>query len=463
MYFKKFGISGFAVVIVAIVILSIDNNLGLWKSDGRVIIHDVYPYYSFLPATFIHHDLSLGFIEGGHFNGQFITWPKVTDDGHKVITASMGMSTLYFPFFLLAHIYAVANHFPPDGYSAPYRFALIFSSFFFLILGLIYLRKLLQKYFSDLVSAIVLIIIPLATNMLWYLVVESPMSHVYNFALISIFIYHADRWHDEITLKRTIIIGLLSGFIALIRPTNLMVLIPFIVWDVKTWHEAKERVLFFLKKWHLVLLMMAAFVIVWIPQFLYWKMQAGHYLYYSYPDDQGFFFGNPQIWNILFSWRKGWLLYTPVMVFAVAGIPVLWKSHRKLFFPIVFFFIINIYILSCWWDWWYGGGFGLRAFIDMYAICAIPMAASLTWIFKQKMVLKYALITIFLLVTARSVFHHFQYHYGAIHWFSMTREAFFDSFWRVSPSEKFPQLIKNPDYMLARKGIYVYEGEQPKQ
>lgn len=460
MNIRKFGISGFAIVLVAIIVLSIDNNLGRWKADQGIILHDVYPFYAYLPATFIYHDLSLDFVEGATHNGQFILWPKITPEGKKVITASMGMSVLYFPFFLPAHVYAVCSSYPPDGYSAPYKIALMLSSAFFLILGLIYLRKLLRKYFSDLVTAIVLFIIPIATNMLWYTVVEAAMSHVFNFALISIFLYHTDRWHEEITLKRSIIIGLLAGLIALIRPTNILVLILFFFWDVKSWNEAGKRVLFFLNKWRHVLLMIIAFVLVWVPQFLYWKMQTGQYLYYSYPDDQGFFFGNPQIWNSLFSWRKGWLLYTPVMIFAVAGIAALRKNHPKLFLPILIYTLVTVYVISSWWDWWYGGGFGLRAYIDIYGVFALPMAAALTWIMNRKMVIKYALILVFLLLTARGLFHHVQYYYGAIHWFSMTREAYFDSFFRIRPSEQFPDLIKSPDYNLARQGIYKYEGEE---
>ncbi len=456
---KRLSISGLAVVIVALLVLLIDNNLGLWKHENRIIVHDVYPFYGYLPATFIYHDLKLDYLDEFYARGEYILWPKITPEGNKVITASMGMSMLYFPFFIPSHIYAVCSSFPADGYSPPYKFGLMISSAFFLILGLFFLRKLLLKYFSETVTTIVLLVIPLATNILWYTVVESAMSHVYNFALISIFLYFTDLWHEKVTIKRTVIIGFLAGLITLIRPTNILVLLLFALWDIKTLSEAWQRVLFFLHKWNHVVLMIIAFLLVWLPQFLYWKMQTGQYFYYSYPDDQGFFFGNPQIWNSLFSWRKGWLLYTPVMIFALAGIAILKKKHPKFFVPVLVYVLLNIYVISSWWDWWYGGGFGLRAYIDMYGIMAIPMAAALVWIFERGRKLKIALIIVFVLFTGRSIFHHLQYHYGAIHWMAMTREAYFDSFFRIRPSENFQNLIKNPDYELARKGIYKYEGE----
>jgi len=458
---KKFGFSKIALVIVIIAIAYINNNLGFWKDDGRVIVHDVYYYYAYLPTIFIYDDLGLEKLERGAFYGdQYIMWPKETPIGKKVILTSCGMAYLYFPFFIAGHWYAQVFDYPITGYGLPYRFALMLSCFFYLIIGLIFLRKLLLKYFSEIVSGIVILVIPLATNMLWYTVVESPMSHVYNFTLISAFLYFTDRWHEKSTVLRTIYLGLLSGLIALIRPTNILVLLVFLLWDVKTFNELGARILLFLRDWKKVLIMIAMFFLVWIPQFLYWKMQSGQFLYFSYPDDQGFFFGNPQIWNVLFSWRKGWLLYTPVMIFAIVGIPLMWRYHRKFFFPVLVFLVLNVYVLSSWWDWWFGGGFGLRAFIDMYGVMALPMAAFVSWGLSRKVVWKYFLIVLFLLITFRSTFHYVQYYYGAIHWMSMTKEAFVDSFWRVRPSDRFHELIREPDYDLARKGIYKYKDEQ---
>ncbi len=457
---NKFGFSKIALVLVIIIVGYVDNNLGLWKGEGRVIVHDVYPFYSYLPITFIYHDLALEKLENGtNYGDQFILWPKETPNGKKVITASTGMSFLYFPFFIVGHWYAQIFDYPATGYSSPYRFALMLSSFVYLIIGLFFLRKLLVKYYSEFVAGVVILVLPLATNMLWYTVVESPMSHVYSFALISVFLFLTDIWHENNTYVRTLLIGLLAGLITLIRPTNILVLLIFLLWDVKTLKELGARILLFLHNWKKVLIMVVAFILVWAPQFIYWKIQAGQFFYFSYPDDQGFFFGNPQIINSLFSWRKGWLLYTPVMIFAIAGFPLLWKNYRKFFFPLVIFLLVNIYVLSSWWDWWFGGGFGLRAYIDMYGVMALPMAAFITWGLGRKAVIKYVLIVVFLLITARSVFHHVQYHYGAIHWVAMTKDAYLYSFWRIRPTDKFKELLRKPDYDAARKGIYIYEGE----
>jgi hypothetical protein len=62
------------------------------------------------------------------------------------------------------------------------------------------------------------------------------------------------------------------------------------------------------------------------------------------------------------------------MIFAFAGIIVLWKRRSPYALPVTIFVPLNIYIIFSWWCWWYGGGFGQRAFIDSYALMAVATA-----------------------------------------------------------------------------------------
>jgi hypothetical protein len=40
--------------------------------------------------------------------------------------------------------------------------------------------------------------------------------------------------------------------------------------------------------------------------------------------------------------------------------------------------MINVYVCACWHEWWFGGGFGCRPFVEMMPILALPMAAALS-------------------------------------------------------------------------------------
>ncbi len=203
----------------------------------------------------------------------------------------------------------------------------------------------------------------------------------------------------------------------------------------------------------LLLLMAVTAVIVWLPQMVYWKEMTGHWLWFSYGSDERFFFGDPAIVKGLFSWRKGLFIYTPLMIFSFAGIIALWIRRSPHALAITTFVPLNIYIIFSWWCWWYGGGFGQRAFIDSYALMAVAAAALLSQSFSAgRRFFSVAVMTAFLLFATLSIFNNIQYYHGAIHWDSMTMEAWVDSFGRVRLSARFNDLLEAPDYEMAKKG-----------
>lgn len=456
---KYSDLSLWALLFSIIAIVYLNFHYSNWNNPKRIIIHDVQHYYSYLPAIFVYNDVSLPFKKDSDGQLGDVFYVLKSPIGKNVIITSCGMSILYFPFFIIAHIATQFMEYPNDGYSIPYRFALVMSSIFYLLIGAVFLRKFLIKYFSKLVVAITLLVVLLATNLLWYVTFEAPMSHVYSFALISIFMYVIDRWLEHPTIKYTILTGLLIGIISLIRPTNIVIVILLILWKVTSWEALKNRVIFFLERWYLIVIMISIFFIVWSPQLIYWKYVSGSFFYYSYPDEQGFFFMNPQFYSTLFSWRKGFFIYTPVMIFAVIGIGLLYKYKKDFFWPVLVYFLVSWYIISSWWDWWYGGSLGLRPFIDSYGVYSIGLATFLTWLLKRTWLLRTLLLVVFLLATMISGWHFQRYRGGSIHWVAMTREAYFDSFLSKHPNPDFYNKLRKPDYELARKGIYKYEDE----
>ena len=455
---KKFFLTrpyDIAIIFIVFFIAGTNFDHKRWERD-RVIEHDIRSYYVYLPAVFIYNDIDLGF-RGENIDkfGELI-WQIETPIGKQATITSMGMAIIYSPFFLLAHFYALISGYEADGYSLPYSFALVFSGLFYVFLGLIALKKLLLKFFSPWVTAFTIIVIVIGTNLFYYATHEAAMPHGPSFALIAWFLYLTIRWYDNPgSLKKIIILGLLAGFITLVRPTNIIVLTIFFLWGVDSFSAFKQRVLYFLKNYKLVLLMAFFFILVWVPQFIYWKYISGMFFYFSYGEAEGgFFWHNPQIFNILFSYKKGWFVYTPLMFFAFLGIFVLPWKLKQAFIPILVFNILNIYILASWWSWWFGGGFGLRSFVDSYAIMALPFATLLSAVFAQKRYIKIPIVIVFSILIWFSYFQMRQYNRGAIHYWWMNKDTYWETFLRRRPTERYWQLITIPDYEKARKGIY---------
>ena len=449
---NKWNYSKLSIIVIVLVVLFSFVSKKHWNSENRVIAWDVISYYAYLPATFIYIDPGLDFMDDYEGDHKFIFWPETTANGKKVIKTSMGMSYLYLPFFLVGHAFALITDYDSGGYSAPYKFVLQLSNLFYLIIGLIFLRKTLLRYFSEEVSSLSILLIFFATNLHYYSTHEATMSHGYSFTLIAVFIWLTIQWYEKPSFKNTIFIGLLSGLIVLVRPTNILVILFFVFWDIKTVTDLKNRFLLFYEKISSVFLMALFAFLVWIPQFLYWKIQTGSFLYFSYGNER-FFFDNPQIINGLFSYRKGWLLYSPIMIFALVAIFFLKDKLKAFFLPVLIFTMLNIYVVLSWWAWWYGGSFGLRAFIDSYAILIFPLAALLSYFYVGKKKFARSIVLILSVVfIAHGIFQTQQYYHGSIHWDSMSKASYWDSFGRLRPTEKFNSLLIPPDYEKAKKG-----------
>ena len=448
-----------ALLLSVFAVIYSDINVSKWNSTKGIIVHDITQYNAYLPTLFIYKDISLSFFNTNHDALGLGFFPKVTQIDKKAIVATYGMALLYSPFFFVGHALAAPLGYEPNGLTAPYQMALQFSSLFYFAVGLFFMRKTLMKYFSDKVIALVILATVFGSNLFWYVTGEAPMTHAYSFCLITLFLFATDKWVDKTSFWSTIQVGFLSGLITLIRPTNIIVVLLLVLWKVASLTDLKDRFFMILKHWPYILLMILMCFIVWMPQFYYWKLVSGQYLYYSYPDDQGFFFNNPQLFNNLFSWRKGWLIYTPVMAFSLIGMALMHRVNKLFFWPVLIYFLLSWYILSSWWDWWYGGGFGMRPYIDSYGVFAFGLAAFLTWAFRQRKLFKIPLITIFVLALLIGGFNNMRYHYSTIHFDSNTRATYCDDFFTLRNKPGFWETLRRPDYKLARKGIYRYEDE----
>ncbi|MEN8202388.1 MAG: hypothetical protein ABFS28_07320 [Bacteroidota bacterium] len=456
---SKISLSSIAIWIIFAAMLATMGSYHNWTrskpGERGVIKWDVISYYGYLPATFIYGDVKLGFIADKDFanNGKFMYYRL--ENGNRLIQTSMGLSILYSPFFFTAHALAPLFGQASDGYSSIYQLFLALSSLFYVIIGLFFLKRILLRYFSKGATAISLLLVGLGTNLFFYTVHEGPMSHAYNFALITIFFYLIIRWYERPALKTAIWLGLTYGMIVLVRPSNIIAGVLFLFWGVSGWTSCRERIRFLTAHVSSILVMVFFFILPWIPQFIYWKAITGSFIYNSYgPSGSSFFLDSPHIREILFSYRKGWFVYTPVMLLATMGLAFL-KGKLKQGSPgILIYLVLQVYLLSSWWSWWNGGSFGLRSFVDIYGVMALPLAALIEHLLKRGRtvaLLAGALLTFLIYVNQ---YQTFQYTRGVIHYTGMTKEAYWLNFLKLKPSGAFWQMLSIPDSELARLGIY---------
>jgi hypothetical protein len=444
----------FYTVLAAMSILSwIDFSGQRWQ-ERKIIDWDIISYYGYLPATFIRHDLALTFMEKKEVSNGEEYWFQATENGGRLIKTTMGMSILYSPFFYIAHTYTQQAGGIANGFTYHYQKAIFLAALFYVLIGLFFLRLLLLNFYNEWVTSIVIICIVFGTNLYNYITIDGAMSHAYNFSLIAIFLYYSIKWHEHQKLNHTIILGIIGGLIILIRPVNILIFIFPVLYNVYTVKDIKiKALLFWEQRKHIILILVIIFLCC-LPQLLYWKYITGSFFFNSYVGEQ-FYFNNPHILEGLFGYRKGWLVYTPLMVFALLGLYSLLKERKQLFFPVLVFTAISIYVVFSWWAWWYGGGFGARALIDFYALFALSMAAFLQQVYDKKMlILSHTLVVVILFFIYLNLFQSRQFKYCSIHYDAMTKEAYWLHFLKTDCIDwpAFEKTLKSPDYDKARKG-----------
>lgn len=377
---QKNNLSAFAIFIAFIFIFSCQLLIGQKWNNLCLLTWDIFGYYTYLPALFYGNLGKLSNIPAiiASYNiGAGMNNFHLLENGNYIIKYTSGMAILYSPFFFIAHIWAKLCGYLVDGFSYPYQFCIAWGCSLYACIGLGLIRKLLLRYFLDKYVAISIICLSIGTHFLNYATFDSPMAHAPLFTVFALILLKIDDWYYQATPFNTLILGLLCGFAAMTRPTEILVLIVFFFWKMEhfNFQTITNRLLFFLQEnKKLLLLFSIAFLIGLLPQLLYWQIYSGSPIFYSY-GDEGFDFSGKYLFRCFFSYKKGWLIYTPMMVFAILGLFSLVKKYSQIGLAVMLFFLINTYVLFSWHDWGYGGGFGQRAMIDSYPLLLFPMTA----------------------------------------------------------------------------------------
>ena len=286
------------------------NDRGTVNRAYTLFHYDQAGYTAYLPAILIYKDLSFEFFdENGYRSKEFLAKGQPV----PVNKYSVGPSILLYPFFKIGHWRAGrdAKH-PQNGFSKPYKHSMLMGSIFYACMGLLFLRGMLLRYFSDTVSALTLLIIGIGTNLLYYSSLEGFMSHVYSFFLFGACLYTWLRFLDEEQFWCLLLCGLSAGLILATRIPNGLFFLVLLGWGIQDKASLVARgQLLWCHKWIVGAAILLGLAVLF-PQFYYWKAQTGNWWVDVY-QGENLFFEQPLFGKVLFSYRSGWLLYTPLM------------------------------------------------------------------------------------------------------------------------------------------------------
>lgn len=445
---------GLIIVILTIILTNL-----LTKSNN-LFTYDVFGYYLYLPKFFTDWNLHFTNLEwAAKINETYQNSPTLyqfsyIDNQNYVIRYSIGMSILYMPFFLIAHIISLLFNYTPDGFTAPYQWSIFIESMIVTILGFILLQKLLNNYFSNIITQITLICIYFGTNMTVHFGMYglNLMQHNYLFFLYATLMVLSEKYKNSLNQKYWYYSIGCCGLMALIRPVEIIALLIPLFWTpqnpVFKCFRAPTISNIIAPIYSFLIL-----VIIGSIQFLYWKTETGHWLINSYDNaGEGLDFYTPHIFNYLFSFRKGWLIYTPLVILAIIGFIYLYRLNLRLFYTLISIFIASIYITSSWSVWWYSGSFSSRAALPSYSYLCLPFAALVysSFLNNKFSILKFIIAIILFCLVSLNIFQSWQYHKGIIHPDRMTKAAYLKNFLSTKKDPSTDELL-----LIARneKGI----------
>ncbi len=306
----------------------------------------------------------------------------------KVITKyTCGVAMLRAPFYLLGSFFRSPNDPGGLGFTLADHAMVNLAAAFYCTCGLVLLLLTLRRRYKQPAVLWSLLAILTGTNLLFYTIGDSGMSHVYSFFLFAAWTFLTDRvLRAPINAGTALMLGAVAGMILLVRPTNALFLPLMFVClgglDVfpRLWSTG------FLKLADL-LLAVAGGILVWVPQMVYWTYAFGSPLVWSYGQEGFPFLLEPKLVPFWFAPYNGLFVYTPLLLLIMLIAPVFVRSRGMK--AATWIAVLGVsYLSASWFAWTFGCSFGSRNFVEYAALFAFPVCEMLGITHKARMVVR---------------------------------------------------------------------------
>ena len=366
--------AAFTLVGLAFAVAYLAGVLLFPQRSGRIINGDAIQYFAYLQSAVVDGDLDLW----NDYRQLYRTadpetnvWLRSrTPAGRVPNMMSVGPAVLWSPFYVTARFVLGADAAGDRPQAVLYAsvgvagvfYATIGAWLTFLASALLFPRS--AAFWATLV-------VWLGGPALYYSSVSPTYSHATSLFAVSLFVYVWLRTRGSYGYGRTLVLGALAGLVALVRWQDVLVVLLPIVEAVLVLRRRQAGAVTMLSK--LVLLGLAA-GLVFTPQLLAWQAIYGTPL--VMPQGAGFMlWTSPAVVSVLFSLKRGLFSWTPALLPAVAGLPLLVRRDRLTGWAVVLVLAASVYVNASARDWWAGEAFGARRFIGDSVFFALGLSA----------------------------------------------------------------------------------------
>lgn len=339
--------------------------------------------------------------------------------------------------------------------------------------GVVLVWFVLRTFFSITVSLLTIGFIVFGTNYFWWIFFDGATPHNFLFTCFAAVILFTIKWHREQKWTWIFLIFCFTILACFIHALSALILIfPVLlgVHDRTSWSDRLGQIR--KNPGQYFLLLLTLITVILLTRFK-WFAEPGTVFYYGDPEAAVYPFLASSAHLILWSFKKGWLIYTPMMLLAIPGMYFLADRKRELFYAVFFFFLFWFLLASSNKGWADDPGFGQRFFIETYAVLALPLGFFIDRIFTDGKRFSKVILILPVLFLILNLFQTWQFSAKILIPEKMNREAYCAIFGkkRLSPEaaalldtgfdiqeEKIPETVK---FRVTRIESYGFESPGP--
>jgi hypothetical protein len=306
-----------------------------------------------------------------------------TDTGRRGNPFGVGTALLWLPFIAVAALGVKLTalfgaRVATDGFGMATLWAAHLATWSYLLASIAIVLRILREFFSEFQIAdrgAALAGAFLGTPLLYYVIQMPSYSHACSVFVTALLLYLALRWRGEWTRSRAVVLGAVVGLEGLVRTQGIFFwIVPLVV----HWSGGPRE--FVRTNGTLVALYTASAAVCFAPQLIVWTIIYGSP--FHLPQGEGFLHvGWSRFLDVFFSTRHGFIVWSPIVVLAVAGwVTALRASATGGSTAARGAAIAFLLALGVQWfvnmlpnDWWAGWSFGARRFVDFVPFIAVGL------------------------------------------------------------------------------------------
>jgi hypothetical protein len=353
-------------------------------------------YYAFARAPLIEHNLD--FTEDYRHANESFRAPRLgennqprsdfrTPTGHLDNHFTVGPAILWTPFLLVAHLgvllaRAFGSSVAADGFSAPYRITMAIATAFYGLLGLLLAFRLARQYVEERWALLATLAIWWASSLPVYMYFNPSWSHAHSAFAVALFLWYWHETRSSRSLAQWLVLAVITGLMLDVYYANAMVLAVLAIDVARQYYFALRPALSAKSNSsprisELLLrhsLFAALLLICLLPTFI------TRYLIYGSPFESAYIplrdwnWFSPNFLAVLFSSNHGLFSWTPILLFAVAGLFIFWRWQRRAGTPFLGGLLAFYLLISCYPDWAGISSYGNRFFVSLTPLFILGLA-----------------------------------------------------------------------------------------